>query len=601
MTSPTTITARQLQAIWQTYLKPHRLQLFLLALLLATTLALQLVNPQVIRLFLEAANGSDPFARLLRLGGLFLLIAVISQGLGILTTYISEDVSWKATNRLREDVALHCLRLDRSFHKAHTPGEMTERLDGDVLALSHFFSQFGLNLLNNILLLVGILAILWATSWQIGLSVTIISVLALFAVNVVRQKAEPHWAAVSVSNADLYGFLEEQLNGTVDIRSLGATSYVIKKLYLWQRKRMDAAFGAFRWLVVSLGLPVTALSLASIVVFIFGSRIHLIEGYSVATVYLVFHYVGLLSGPVWQIVHQIQDLQRSGASIRRIQALRDTKSLIPDDGQEMLPQKAAFGVTFDQLSFHYEDDETYVLNDISFELKAGQTLGLLGHTGSGKSTLINLLLRQIDPTEGSITFDTGVTQVRTDQLPLRELRKHVGIVTQQVQLFNATVRDNLTFFSPDIPDPMLLEAIRRVGLHEWLGQLPGGLDCVIGSGGRGLSAGEAQLLAFVRIFLQDPALVILDEASSRLDPITERFVTQAVSKLLKNRTGIIIAHHLNTIQTADQILILDQGHVQEYGLRSDLQRNRNSRFNELLHTNLIFDAPLETTAEGEEV
>jgi ATP-binding cassette subfamily B protein len=215
-------------------------------------------------------------------------------------------------------------------------------------------------------------------------------------------------------------------------------------------------------------------------------------------------------------------------------------------------------------------------------------LGLLGRTGSGKTTLCRLLFRLYDPDEGAICFGCDSTDSVVDlrELPLSELRCRVGVVTQDIQLFQASVRDNLTLFDASIPDERIERAICDLGMGEWLASLPQGLDTELASGGGGLSAGEAQLLALARIFLQDPGLVILDEASSRLDPATEAVIEQAVDALIRDRTAIVIAHRLGTVQRADEIMILDQGHICEHGPRAALARDPGSRFYGLLQTGL---------------
>jgi ATP-binding cassette subfamily B protein len=239
---------------------------------------------------------------------------------------------------------------------------------------------------------------------------------------------------------------------------------------------------------------------------------------------------------------------------------------------------------YDQPATKQNADHKPLLADFTLALPAGRTLGVLGRTGSGKTTLTRLLLRFYDPQAGGITL--GDVDLR--QLTLPTLRRHVGIVTQEVQLFNASVRDNLTFFNRHIADDALWDALSTVGLQEWVAKLPAGLDTVL-SGAGALSAGEAQLLAFARLLLRDPSVVILDEASSRLDPVTEGRLDQAISALLKNRTAIIIAHRLRTVQKVDEILILEQGRIQEVGPRAHLAADPASRFSQLLKTGLDFD------------
>jgi ATP-binding cassette subfamily B protein len=197
-----------------------------------------------------------------------------------------------------------------------------------------------------------------------------------------------------------------------------------------------------------------------------------------------------------------------------------------------------------------------------------------------------LLFRLYDPDNGTIALGSGDAPADVREIPLRELRQRVGMVTQSIQLFHATVRDNLTFFDPSIPDARILNVIHELGLRAWFEALPQGLGTVLESGGGGLSAGEAQLLAFTRIFLQDPGLVILDEASSRLDPATEALIERAVDRLVQDRTAIIIAHRLGTVERADDIMILEDGHICEYGERAHLARDPSTRFYHLLQTGM---------------
>ena len=228
-----------------------------------------------------------------------------------------------------------------------------------------------------------------------------------------------------------------------------------------------------------------------------------------------------------------------------------------------------------------------VLKDVSFELMPGKVLGLLGRTGSGKTTLTRLLFRLYDPDEGTICLygPHAPTPVDLRDLPLAALRRRIGLVTQEVQFFRASLRDNLTFFKADVPDAQITQVIEDLGLGEWLQSLPAGLDTVL-EGGAGLSAGQAQLLACSRIFLYHPDVFILDEAASRLDPLTEGLLNRAVERLVGTCTMIIIAHRLETVERADEILILENGRVLEKGPRAALASNPASYYRGLLHQGL---------------
>jgi ABC-type multidrug transport system fused ATPase/permease subunit len=241
-------------------------------------------------------------------------------------------------------------------------------------------------------------------------------------------------------------------------------------------------------------------------------------------------------------------------------------------------------VELDHVIFGYNRDEP-ILRDVSFSLSEGEILGLLGRTGSGKTTISRLLFRLYEPQHGVIRL--AGTDIRS--LDLSHLRQRVGLVTQDVQIFHARVRENLTFFDPATRDAEILDAIERLGLQSWFDTLPEGLDTPL-KGSTGLSAGEAQILAMTRMFLKDPDLIVLDEASSRLDPATERLIERTMDRLLAGRTVIIIAHRLRTIQRADRVLILADGEVVEHGRREELAADTGSRLSRLLRQGLEMEA-----------
>lgn len=579
------------------YLRPQWRRVLLLAGLLLGSICLQLVNPQFLRRFIDATTAGSTVAALLRIAAIYIALALLNQLISAFSRYAGENVGWTATNLLRDDLAGHCLRLDMAFQKTRTPGEMIERIDGDVTTLSSFFSQFIIGVASNAVLLVGVLVLLYQVDWRVGAGLTLFAGAALWIMFVIRKVAVPHWLAVRQSNAEFYGFLGERLAGTEDIRANGGVTYVMGRFYdivrRWYRLQRKASLAGYSmWLT-----NILVFALGTAVAFALSAYLYGRGEMTIGTAYLVFNYTELIRRPLEQIRTQMQDLQRASASITRIRGLLETKSKIEDGpgadggvaaagsgsaGSVTLFPRGPLAVEFAGVSFSYEADEEPVLRDLQVRLAPGRVLGLLGRTGSGKTTLARLLFRLYDPTQGEIRL--GGVPVR--QARLGDLRRHVGMVTQDVQLFHASVRDNLTFFDPTVDDRRIVEVLDDLGLGEWLAGLPAGLDSELQSGSGGLSAGEGQLLAFARLFLADPGLVILDEASSRLDPATETLVERAVTKVLTGRTGIIIAHRLGTVHRADEILILEDGRVLEHGDRAALAKDETSRFSRLLVTGL---------------
>ena len=563
------------------YLMFQKGRFVLLIVLLLGSIGLQVVNPQIMRHFLDAAMAGEAIARLATTALVFIGIAVFQQVVGVSATYIGENVAWTATNALRAGLARHCLTLDMSFHNNTSPGELIERIDGDVMELSNFFSQLVVRIIGNLLLLVGVLIAFFLEGWRIGLAFTILATITLYALNRVRGLAIPHNKATREAVANLMGYLEERLSGTEDIRSSGAVDFVILGLYKLSYEILIHWRKAWRTFIVVRFTGGMAQTMGSAMALLIGYRLFGDGAITIGAAYLLVHYTNLLGRPIRELTQQIENLQNIGAAVERLSELRAIERKIEDGPGADFPG-GPLSLVFEDVSFAYVQDEP-VLQDLAFTLEPGTVLGLLGRTGSGKTTMARLLFRLYDPSAGRIAL--GDVDIR--EATLMDLRRHVAIVTQDVQLFQASVRDNLTFFDAgSISDEQIRAVIKELELSDWYESLPDGLDTKLKTGGRSLSAGEAQLLAFTRVFLRDPGLVILDEASSRLDPATEQRIERAVGKLLQNRTAIVIAHRLGTVQRADDIMILDAGRVTEHGQREQLAGDPTSRFYSLLRTGL---------------
>jgi ATP-binding cassette subfamily B protein len=562
------------------HIKPQRARFALLAFLLLGNIGLQLINPQIVRHFIDAAQRGESVEKLLYAALAFIAIALVQQGVAVSATYTGENVAWTATNTLRVSLLQRCLDLDMRFHNDKTPGELIERIDGDVSQIATFFSRFVIVILGNVLLLIGILVALSFEDWRISVAFAIFAALTLLVLNRVRDLAVPDQKARRQASAELFGFIEEQLNGAEDIRSSGAVSFVLRELSRFQTTILKHGYRASQkdWLMGLTGSSL--LALVNITVMVAGYYLFQDGTITIGTVYLLISYAKLLGQPIWELYRQMREFQTIGASVERLIELQRIPREI-EDGPGAVIAAGALALAFDDVGFGYVADEP-VLDGVSFRLEPGQVMGVLGRTGSGKTTLARLVFRLYDPGTGAIHL--GDVDVR--QPTLETLRRRVAMVTQDVQLFQASVRDNLTFFDPTIPDERIHAVIAGLELGEWYAALPDGLDTEIEAGGRSLSAGEAQLLAFARVFLRDPGLVILDEASSRLDPATEQRIERAVDKLLQNRTAIIIAHRLGTIHRADEVLILEQGHILEHGDREQLAADPASHFHQLLQTGL---------------
>ncbi|MDP4507746.1 ABC transporter ATP-binding protein [Nonomuraea turcica] len=546
-----------------------------LAAAIAAATALPLAAPQITRRFVDDAIGGASIRHLTLIALGYLVLAVAGQAARMVTAWLASRLAWDGTNRVRERLAGHALGLDMAFHGRHTPGELIERVDGDVVAVADFVVAFLLDVVASVLLLAGVVVVVFGVDWRIGCALLAYCVLIGYGMARAQRAAVPSAARSRAASATLFGHLEERLAGAEDIRANGAGEHAVGRFHqvsaaLFRAENSDARVGtvllagtsvAFAaGTAIMLGLAAWAMAAGTL---------------TVGTAVLLFQYTLMVRAPFERLIDQIREYQAALAGLARIGGLLAERRTLPEPGRPWpLPPAGPLALRLDDVSFAYPGDDEQVLSGITLELAPGETLGLVGRTGSGKTTLARLILRLYDPVEGA---------VRVGGLDLREaapasLRHRIGVVTQDVQMFAASVRDNLTLFRPSPDDDRLREILDGVGLGDWLAALPDGLDTEV----RDVSAGEAQLIAFARAFLADPGLVVLDEASSRLDPGTERRIEQSIGRLLDGRTGVIIAHRLSSLSRVDKIAVLDQGKIIEYGRRADLAADPRSRFGRLL-------------------
>lgn len=569
------------------YLSPDFALLGVLAALLLSDVFVRLVTPWLAGRFIDDATSAHPgsgvLGGLLVLAAAYLVAGVVDQALTVATTHLGAHISWRATNRLREDAVGHCLQLDMTFHHRHAPGVMVERLDGDVRQLNNFFAEFALRVLGNVLLVVAVLVVVFVDEWRIGLVFAGFSLVALFVLNRVRGVSSPHWQRSREANAALYGEVEERFGGIADIRPNGAAGYVLRRFadrlraeFRLTRRATAVSVGVSQGAGLVMAFAGVAILAVSVVMYRNGSI-------SLGTVVAMVLYTGMISAPLREIIGQVDDLQRATASIARVQELMSTQPTVTA-GPGVPWRPGPLPVAFENVTFFYPTDpdadrgDRPALREVTFDLRPGEVLGLVGRTGAGKSTIARLLLRFYDPAIGRITIDGADIRDAT----LDQLRRHVGVVTQEVQLFGASVRDNLALFDPDIPDRRLTSVLDEVGLGDWFRRQPAGLDTMLSADGAGLSAGQAQLLGVARIFVADPGIVVLDEPTSRVDPGTEKLIDAAFDRLLVGRTGVIVAHRLQTLHRVDTVMIVRDGGVAEYGPRADLAADLRSEFHQAL-------------------
>ncbi|WP_419892312.1 ABC transporter ATP-binding protein [Paenibacillus xylanexedens] len=560
------------------YLKPVKGRLAVLLIMLLTSTGLQLLNPQIIKRFIDTAASGGVLTNLVQLAGIFLVVAVFNQLITVAVSYLGNDVAWRATNQLRGDLLKHCLRLDMRFHNVKTPGEMIERVDGDVTSISNFFAMFIVQVIGSFVLLAGILGFMFSVNVPIALVMTVFTLLSILFMVFIRNLGVDSSKNERAASASLFGLIEERIAGIEDVQANGHVPYVMNRFYRIMRTVFRKGRKAWLLRVIPWNTTVVLFALAVTAVLLLGVHYYMEGLISIGTLFLIYQYTQMLNDPIEMLGDQVQEFQKAKSGMLRSRELLSMQSVIEEGTEEQLPE-GPLGLEFSQVHFSYNQDKP-VLQDITFAIKPGERLGIIGRTGSGKSSLSRVLLRLYNLDRGTIRV--GGTDIT--KLSLQALYRRVGMVTQDVQLFDGTLRDNLTLFNGDVSDQMIKETTDRLGLSQWINSQQEGLDTYLAAGGASLSAGEAQLFALTRVFLTEPSLVILDEPSSRLDAATEGMLQSAIDQLMKQSTGVIIAHRLATLEKVDRIMVLGDGKVLEFGAREELASNPASHYARLLIT-----------------
>ncbi len=568
-------------------LRSHRLGLAGYAVVLAAATALPLVGSLLLARFVDLVVQRATFGELAPYAGGYAVIGLVTALVTIAVTWRTTSLAWRLTDGLRRDLTAHVLQADLAFHRDRTPGELVTRVDADVTAMTQFLSRVVARVIAIVLLGVAAVAVLAFIEPLLAPVLAVGLALIGTVTWVQRNSAMAQTVAERTGEAEVMGVAEQYLAAAEEVAALGAGAHGVGRVGTGSARLVEAIGRRTRTQMRVQGSIRLCIVVAEVLMVGVGALLMRRGSLGVADVFLGFRFVVVVRQPVEGLTWRLQEAQGASGAARRVLDLLSEWRAVPN-GLSPLPP-GPLSISFKDVELVYDDEEgsAAALHGLSLVLPAGRTVGVVGRTGSGKTSLARLVLRLVAPTRGSVRV--GDAELST--IEEADLRRRVAAIPQEVQLFPGSVADNVTLFQ-DYPDAEVHEALTAVGLGLWLAQLRDGLrtQLVDGEGGRGdalgagLSAGQAQLLAMARGLLRQPDVVVLDEATSRVDPGTQQAIAQATARLVRDRTAIIIAHRLETLEVCDDIAVMGDGRLLEYGPRAHLAADRTSRYAKLLAT-----------------
>ena len=558
------------------YLKPYRKQVALSVVLLAALSIVEVAGPYLTKVAIDtyvkptegagaSALPSDAGRGLLLLGVAYVAVLAIAFGLRYVQTYVMSMVGQRAMQDLRLSIFRHLGTLSPSYFDTRPVGRILTRVTQDVAVLNELFAQGVVAVIGDIFMLVGIIGAMIWLDWKLAL-VTLTTVpLLMIATAVFRAKVRVSYRRVRTRLARLNGFLQEHLQGLDVLKYFNAEAKETKKFDQANRDHYIAHLqNMFHYAVFFPTVELIGAIGLGLIIWYGGMGV--LEGAVTFGVVVAFiQYVERFYQPVRDLSEKYNVFQSAMVASERIFELLDTRSDVPEPASPRALGRLKGDVEFDHVSFAYKDDE-YVLRDVSFRVRPGEKVAIVGATGAGKTTIANLLTRFYEFQKGTIRVDGA--DIR--DIEGRALRRQIGLVLQDVFLFAGSVRDNIAFGARNGSGDAVDRALAEVGGGRLRSRLPNGLEEDVGERGGYFSMGERQILAFARALHYDPSILILDEATSSVDIETERVIQEALRRLLKGRTSLVIAHRLSTILDADRILVLHKGELREQGTHAEL-------------------------------
>ncbi|MCC7477555.1 ABC transporter ATP-binding protein [bacterium] len=563
-------------------IRPHRRLLFGALVLLPLVTCAQLSAPLILQYIIDQCIKTGAVDKLWYAAGLYLAIVSAGLGLGYLQAMTLFRLGIGIISQLKVRLFEHVLRLGLDFHEQHSPGKLISRVESDTETLREMFGDVTVNLIRNLMLLVGIFIVLAVKNLTIAAWVMLLVPLLFGATFFYLSRMKKMWREMRARVAMVTGYVTEYVQGVEVIQQFNYEQRARERMADVNRKKFSIDVPTQMTEYGFWGLFMMGEVLAIIIVLAIGVEGVFAGTLTVGTLILFIEYIRKLFEPIMQLSEQLNFVQRGMVSVERIFGILETKPSVQDGPRPEAELRFEHEIRFENVWFAYKDsrekpdnadapdaaaaEPEWILRDVSFSLPKGQSLALVGSSGGGKTTIVSLLLRFYDPQRGRITVDGQ--DIR--DFPVQAWRARIGLVLQDIYLFPGSVGQNLRVFNPAISDERALEAARTARADTIIERLPGGLEGELSERGANLSVGERQLISFARALSFNPPLLVLDEATSSVDPQTERMVQEALERLLAGRTAVIVAHRLSTITGADQILVMSKGRVAERGRHQEL-------------------------------